>query len=52
VLRRCMMLMQDVENGAKIDLGTVPALDWSLMKLLKNMIEKHEQKEMERKVKH
>jgi len=45
-----MMLMQDVENGAKIDLANIPALDWSLMKLLKNMIEKHEQKEMERKV--
>jgi hypothetical protein len=44
------MLMQDVENGAKIDLADVPALDWSLMKLMKNMIEKHEQKEMERKV--
>lgn len=50
-LKRAMTLMDDVENGAKIDLGDVPALDWSLMKLMKNMIEKHKQKEMETEMK-
>jgi hypothetical protein len=50
-LKRAMMLMQDIENGASIELGDVPALDWSLMKLMKNMIEKHKQKEMETEMK-
>jgi len=46
-LKRAMTLMQDIDNGASIELGDVPALDWSLMKLMKNMIEKHKQKEIE-----
>lgn len=50
-LKRAMTLMQDMENGASIELGDVPALDWSLMKLMKNMIEKHERKEDEREMK-
>jgi len=50
-LKRAMTLMDDVENGAKIDLGDVSALDWSLMKLMKNMIEKHERKEDEKEMK-
>lgn len=40
--------MQDVENGASVDLGNVPALDWSLMKLMKGLIEKHRQKKIEK----
>jgi len=44
-------LMQDIENGANIELEDVPALDWSLMKLMKNMIEKHERKENEKEMK-
>jgi len=50
-LKRAMTLMQDIENGASIELGDVPALDWSLMKLMKNMIEKHERKENEKEMK-
>lgn len=49
-LKRAISLMQDVENGAEFDLGSVPALDWELMKLMKSMIEKQKQKKLEKEM--
>lgn len=43
-----MQLMNDLEHGADIKLSETPALEWELSKLMKNLIEKHRQKEMEK----
>lgn len=47
-IKQAAGLMNDMDAGASIPLNEIPAIQWTMMKRLKNSIQKHRQKEMQK----